>query len=167
MSQRLTNVRRVFSLRRLLLNFSTGFSRKFVVIQHLARLTGRLFDLVNSVDVYEKLGGHCSNLSCHLKLQLGISVMDELIELKVEGSETLLGRFAHYLRVLFQQSSNTEEDSAVLVNASFPLPQTQLTRCPLAHRPSNSQNRHNKMWLFIKGVGFRRLYFPFWEHLSF
>lgn len=67
-------------------------------------LTGRLFDLVNSVDVYEKLGG--------------IAVMDELIELKVEGSETLLGRFAHYLRVLFQQSSNTEEDSAVLESAS-------------------------------------------------
>lgn len=68
-------------------------------------LTGRLFDLVNSVDVYEKLGG--------------ISVMDELIDVKVEGSETLLGRFAHCLRILFQQSaSHTDEDFAVLEAAA-------------------------------------------------
>lgn len=73
-------------------------SEKFV-----NELTGRVFDLVNSVDVYEKLGG--------------IKVIDELIELKCDFKETMIVRFANCFRILFQQSTYNS-DPIVLEMAS-------------------------------------------------
>lgn len=49
--------------------------------QFLDDLTNRVFDLVNSADVHEKLGG--------------IAVIDELIEVKSEVNETMIIRVRH------------------------------------------------------------------------
>jgi FKBP12-rapamycin complex-associated protein len=79
-------------------DLSTEGAAKF-----LDDLTNRVFDLVNSADVHEKLGG--------------IAVIDELIEVKSEVNETMIIRFANAFRILFQQSTS-HSDPIVLAMAS-------------------------------------------------
>jgi FKBP12-rapamycin complex-associated protein len=63
---------------------------------YMGNLNKKVFDLVNSSDVNEKLGG--------------ILVIDELIDVPYEENETKLIRFAQYLRMIFQQSNdNTDQ----------------------------------------------------------
>ena len=52
-----------------------------LAVRFLDELTNRVFDLVNSADVNEKLGG--------------IAVIDELIEVKSEVNETMIIRVSH------------------------------------------------------------------------
>jgi len=78
-------------------DLSTEAAAKF-----LDDLTNRVFDLVNSADVHEKLGG--------------IALIDELIEVRSEVNETMIIRFANAFRILFQQSSSS--DPIVLASAS-------------------------------------------------
>lgn len=56
------------------------------VLQFLDDLTNRVFDLVNSADVHEKLGG--------------IAVIDELIEVKSEVNETMIIRVSEPQRLI-------------------------------------------------------------------
>ena len=82
-------------------DLSTEGAAKF-----LDDLTNRVFDLVNSADVHEKLGG--------------IAVIDELIEVSQktsETNETMIIRFANAFRILFQQSTS-HSDPVVLAMAS-------------------------------------------------
>ena len=56
-------------------------------------LNRRIFDLVNSSDIHDKLGG--------------VRIIDELIDVPYEENDTKIIRFANYLRMLFQQNSGS------------------------------------------------------------
>jgi len=73
--------------------------------KYMNDLNKRIFDLVNSSDPYEKLGG--------------IMVIDGLIDLPYEENETKIIRFANYLRmVLNQPGDHSSIDDKLLQKAS-------------------------------------------------
>lgn len=71
--------------------------------RYMNDLNKRIFDLVNSSEVAEKMGG--------------IIVIDELIDVAYEENETKFTRFANYIRMVFQQS-NDHSDGSLLKMAS-------------------------------------------------
>lgn len=71
--------------------------------KYMNDLNKRIFDLVNSSNAHEKMGG--------------IMVIDELIDVPYEENETKIIRFANYLRMVFQQSGD-HSDNQLLKSAS-------------------------------------------------
>ena len=67
----------------------------------------RIFELVNSADVNEKLGG--------------VWLIRELLSVEFEEREARLIRFANYLRMIFQQSGMTEPEQRLIREASVVL----------------------------------------------
>jgi len=86
-------------------------------------LNRRIFDLVNSQDVHEKMGGInvigislavlCCNIYTASKHIFRASILDELLDVPYEENETKILRFANYLRMLFQQSGTSDNSDQV------------------------------------------------------
>merc|ERR1740117_22079 len=72
----------------------------------LNELSGMVFQLVNSADVPHKLGG--------------ILVIEEFLELKIEANDSMNIRFANCIRILFENSSSSD-DTEVLERAASAL----------------------------------------------
>lgn len=86
-------------------------------------LNRRIFDLVNSSDVFEKMGAlnviGTARLSpdCMTVMMMTaycFTALDELIDVPYEENETKILRFGHYLRMVFQQPGVS--DNAELVH---------------------------------------------------